>query len=502
MNNQNINRRNFMKYIGLGLSAAAFGGCNTDGLAKSVIRDKSTAKKPNIIFIMADDLGYGDLGCYGQRWIKTPNIDRIRREGMKFTDFYAGSPVCAPSRCTLMTGMHTGHAYIRGNGNPPGRKKLRGNPEWPGQNPIPANTVTIAKLLKKQGYATAAIGKWGLGYHGSQGDATNQGFDLFFGYNCQIQAHNYYPRWLWKNDKKIMLKGNDRGLTGKQYSQDLFIGEALSFIRQNKTKPFFLYLPFTVPHLSLQVPEDSLDQYKGKIPETPYKHRSGYLKNPYPHAAYAAMITRMDKGIGQIMALVKQLGLDDDTIIFFTSDNGPTFERLGGADSTFFDSAGPFRGRKGSVYEGGLRVPMVVRWPGHIKPDSTTHLISALWDVMPTLCDLAHCNCPDNIDGISFAPTLLGRAQQKKHKFLYWEFIAYGGSQAVRMGKWKGVRTGLRKKNTDTSIQLYNLETDKGEQHNVSAQHPDMVRQIKQIMLTQHTKSKLFPFPQIKTRPF
>ena len=440
--------------------------------------------KPNIIYLLADDLGYNELGCYGQKWIKTPHIDALAAEGMRFTQHYSGAPVCAPSRCVLLTGMHSGHAYIRNNGEV--------KPE--GQRPIPDATVTIAELLQRRGYATAAIGKWGLGPPGSEGDPNKQGFDLFYGFNCQRHAHNHYPRYLWRNDKRVTLEGNTRELTGKQYSQDLFTQEALSFIRKNKDRPFFLYMPFAIPHLSIQVPTESLAQYKGKIPEADYKHR-GYLKHPFPRAGYAAMISHMDRDVGKIMALVKELGLDEDTLVMFSSDNGPTFNRLGGSDSDFFESAKPFSGLKGSVHEGGIRVPLVARWPGRIKPGTTSDHISAFWDVLPTLCEVSGAKPPADIDGISFAPTLLGAGRQKQHEYLYWEFAAYSGQQAVRMGKWKALRKGMFRGNMH--IHLYDLETDVAEKHDVSEKHPEVVAKIKRIMADAHTPSKVFPFKQI-----
>jgi arylsulfatase len=448
---------------------------------------RAATDKPNIIYLLADDLGYNELGCYGQKWIKTPHIDAIAAEGMKFTQHYSGAPVCAPSRCVLMTGMHSGHAYIRNNGEV--------KPE--GQRPIPDSTVTVAELLKQRGYATAAIGKWGLGFPGSEGDPNKQGFDLFFGFNCQRHAHNHYPRYLWRNDKHVELKGNTRALTGKQYSQDLFTQEALSFIKQNKDGPFFLYMPFAIPHLSIQVPEESLAQYKGKIPEADYKHR-GYLKHPFPRAGYAAMISHLDRDIGKIMALVKELGLDDNTLVMFTSDNGPTYNRLGGSDSDFFESAKPLSGFKGSAHEGGIRVPLVARWPGRIKPGTTSDHISAFWDVLPTFCEVSGAKPPADIDGISFAPTLLSKGKQEQHEYLYWEFAAYSGQQAVRMGKWKALRKGMFRGNMH--INLYDLEKDIAEQHDVSEKHPEVIARIKRIMAAAHTPSKVFPFKQIDAK--
>ena len=481
-------RRSFVRTLGLGTAAMACGG-----LAPGAARPRR--RKPNIIYLLADDLGYNELGCYGQKWIKTPNVDRIAAEGMRFTQHYSGTAVCAPARCVLMTGKHTGHAAVRNNGGPkgPAFKRLREQYgcQFPGQTPLPDSEVTIAELLQRQGYATGAMGKWGLGQWGTTGDPNKQGFDLFYGFNCQRHAHNHYPRYLWRNGKKETLPGNDRTLSGKTYSQDRFIEEALKFIRANKHKPFFLYMPFIIPHLSIQVPDETLAEYKGKIPEAPYKHR-GYLKHPFPRAGYAAMITHMDRGIGQIVGLVKALGLDDDTLIIFASDNGPTYNRLGGSDSDFFESAGPFRGLKGSLYEGGIRVPMVARWPGRIRPGSVADHLCAFWDVLPTLCEVAGAPVPEGIDGISFLPTLLGAGRQKAHEYLYWEFPAYGGQQAVRLGRWKGIRQRMHKGNM--AIELYDLATDPGEKTNAAAGHPETVARIRAIMRDARVPSALFKF--------
>jgi arylsulfatase A len=458
------------------------------------------SRPPNIVFLLADDLGYAELGCYGQKIIRTPNIDRIAAEGIRFTQFYSGNAVCAPARCNLMTGKHPGHAYIRNNGNPPGMEDLRERYGWefPGQNPIPDSEVTIAEMLKQKDYATGAMGKWGLGHFGTTGDPNKQGFDLFYGFNCQVHAHNHYPKFLWRNATKEVLPGNDRTLYGETYSQDKFIEVGLEFVRQNRDRPFFLYMPFTIPHLALQVPEASLAEYKDRIPEEEYEHR-GYIKRPHPRATYAAMITHMDKGIGQVLDLLEELGLSENTLVMFTSDNGPTFNRLGGSDSEFFESAGEFRGFKGSLYEGGIRVPLVAKWPGHIKPGRVTDHVAAFWDVMPTLAQVAQVDAPEGIDGISFVPTLNGRGQQIEHNFLYWEFPAYGGQQAVRMGDWKGVRQEmLRRNNPDPlKIELYNLVSDPGETKDIAEEHPEVVAQIREIMQREHTPSELFPFPPI-----
>ncbi|NOY41691.1 MAG: arylsulfatase [Planctomycetes bacterium] len=449
-------------------------------------------RPPNIVLIVADDLGYGELGCYGQKIIRTPNIDRIAEEGIQFTQFYSGSPVCAPSRCMLMTGKHPGHAVVRNNFSAKHLQHMREKFGWefPGQFPLPSEEVTLAELMKSRGYATAAIGKWGLGHVGTTGDPNQQGIDLFYGFNAQRHAHNHYPKFLWRNQVKEPLPGNDRTLHGKTYSQDKFTEVALQFVRENKDRPFFLYLPFAIPHLGIQVPPESLAWYKDKIPEEEYKHR-GYIQHPYPRAGYAAMVTHMDRDIGMIMKLVQDLGLDDNTIIMFTSDNGPAYNRLAGSDSVFFNSTGPLRGRKGSVYEGGIRVPLVARWPKQIAAGSKSDHQAAFWDLLPTLCEVVDTAPPSEIDGISFAPTLLAQGNQQDHDYLYWEFPAYGGQQAIRVGDWKAVRQKIFKGRMQ--IELYNLATDIAEQHDVAVEHPERVAEMKKLMAEAHVPSQHFP---------
>ncbi|HEY5912995.1 MAG TPA: arylsulfatase [Verrucomicrobiae bacterium] len=465
--------------------------------------------KPNIIFIVGDDLGYGDIGCFGQTKIRTPNLDRLAAEGMRFTQHYSGNAVCAPSRCVLMTGKHPGHAFIRDN------REVK--PE--GQLPLPADTVTLPKVLRKAGYATGAFGKWGLGPPGSTGDPLKQGFDRFYGYNCQRVAHNYYPTYLWDNERRVPLNNTEfspyqklppdadpadpkayAGFSGKDYAPDLIAEQARWFIRENKERPFFLFFPTTVPHLALQVPEDSLAEYLGKWPEEPYLGGNGYLPHRAPRAAYAGMITRLDKEIGRMIDLVKELGLDDKTIFVFTSDNGPLYNRLGGTDEEFFQSAGGVRGRKGSLYEGGFRVPLVVRWKGRIAVGSRSDRITGFEDWLPTLLELidARTTTPEGIDGISFAPTLLGKDQPAR-PFLYREFPAYGGQQCVRVGNWKAIRQSInpRAKGEEVRIhtELYDLDTDPQEAMDLSARRPNVLRQMERIMSEQHTPSKEFPFP-------
>lgn len=482
-----MKRRDFLKTVGYGI-----GGLSATTISYSC---KTSSQRPNIIYILADDLGYGELGCFGQEKIRTPNIDRMAAEGMKFTQHYSGSPVCAPSRCTLLTGLHTGHCYIRDNDEMGGW----GDPSKEGQRPLPADTVTIGHILKNAGYTTGVIGKWGLGGPESSGEPLHQGFDHWFGYLCQRQAHNYYPTHLWRNGKKYILEENEyfsahqkfpeehdpydfdayKQYSGKQYSVDLMTSEALEFIQTNKDKKFFLYLAYTVPHVSIQVPEDSLSEYLGTFPETPYTGDKGYLPHPAPRAGYAAMITRMDHQIGLILDLLKKLNLDENTLVIFSSDNGPTFN--GGSDSEFFSSTGALRGLKCEVYEGGIRVPMIARWPGKIKAGSTTDHVSGFWDIMPTLADIARTKIPKNTDGISFKSTLFGEKNQKKHEYLYWEYHSYNGRQAVRMGDWKGIRLNVSK-NREASLELYNLKSDLGEVYDVSQEHPEIVKKIAAIM--------------------
>lgn len=498
-----FNRRNFLKTIGLGAVTLA--------LPQFEFCRRKTSLKPNIIFILADDLGYEELGCYGQEKIRTPNIDTLAAQGMRFTQHYSGSPVCAPSRCVLMTGKHTGHSYIRDNDEMSERGDVWRNPDLEGQRPLLPDTETIGTILQKEGYTTGAIGKWGLGGPGSTGEPNKQGFDFWYGYLCQRVAHNYYPTHLWRNGKKHNLEGNDyffphqklpedrdpydkasyEEYSGQQYSMDLMVEEALRFIRENKDNPFFLYLPFPVPHVAIQVPEDSLKEYDGAFPETPYKGEKGYLPHPKPRAGYAAMITRMDREIGKILTLLQSLGIEKNTLIVFSSDNGPTFN--GGTDSEFFKSAGPFRGLKTSLYEGGIRVPMIARWPGKIKPGSESDHISAFWDFLPTFTELLGIETPKDIDGLSMLPALLGQEQkQKKHSYLYWE---YKGNQAVCMEDWKAVRRGA-----DKNIELYNLKRDIGEQHDIAADNPKIISKIAEVMKKGRTKSELFPLVRRKKK--
>ncbi len=474
-----LRRRDFLKAAGLAallgrtLSARGFG-------------ERPTQGKPNIIFIMADDLGYAELGCYGQKKIETPNIDRLATEGMRFTDHYTGSAVCAPARCTLMTGLHGGHAYIRSNSEVGTWDSFRG------QLPIPAETVTIAEVLKQRGYVTGAFGKWGLGEPGSTGDPLNQGFDRFFGYNCQRHAHNLFPKYLIRDREQVPIEGNTRGLTGEHYAPQMIADELLAFIRENRDKPFFAYYPTVIPHLALQVPEADLAQYKGRWPETPYEGKS-YLPHPTPRACYAAMISFLDRQVGRVMDLLKQEGLEKNTIVFFTSDNGTTMLKAQ-VDYEFFESVGPLRGLKGSLYEGGIRVPMIARWPGRIRTGSVSHYPAAHYDIPATLAEIAGAEWPAGTDSVNLLPTLLSRpGGQEPREYLFWDFAGYGGQIAVRMGRWKGVKQGMIK-NPDAPLELYDLETDLGEQHDVASEHPDIVARIEKIMVDARTQPAVEKF--------
>ena len=448
------------------------------------------AQKPNIIYIMADDLGYGDLSCYGQKHFQTPNIDRMAKEGMLFTQHYAGCTVSAPSRSSLMTGLTTGHTPIRGN------KGVEPEGQWP----LPAGTITLPGLLRGAGYVTGAFGKWGLGFPGSTGDPNKQGFDEFFGFNCQSLAHNYYPDHLWDNQKKVILEGNASNKS-EQYAPELIHKHALQFIEKNKNKSFFLYYPTTIPHAEMIAPKEYMDKFRGKfLPEKSFKgaqpgdknFRLGpYTSQPETHAAFAAMVTLLDEKVGEIFAKLKELGLEKNTIVIFSSDNGPHKE--GGGDPDYFDSNGPLKGYKRDLYEGGIREPMIAWWPGKIKSSSKTDHVSAFWDVMPTLNELAGAKTPENSDGISFLPTLLGKEGQKKHETLYWEFHELNGRQAVRKGNWKLIRYNVMIP-AKTTTELYDLSKDLGEENNVADKNPEIVKELLKIMAQSRTPSDVFKF--------
>jgi len=452
------------------------------------LQEHATERPPNIIYIIADDLGYGDVSFNGQEKFKTPNIDRLAAEGMFFRRHYSGSTVCAPSRSVLMTGLHTGHTQIRGN------REMK--PE--GQYPLADSVVTIAEVLQENGYVTGAFGKWGLGGPGSEGDPVNQGFDRFFGYNCQRLAHNFYTEYLWDNRDTVWLTSNLNGGSGT-YSHDIIHEQAMQFIDDNKDKPFFLFMPYTIPHAEILAPEDSiLEQFMGQYPEEPYDgYDEGpkYRKGPYgsqenPRAHFAAMVTRLDLAVGDVLSKIEQLGLEENTIIMFTSDNGPHLE--GGAAPDFFNSNGDLRGYKRDLYEGGIRVPFVVKWDGKVKPGSVSDHISAFWDFYPTVADLLDLEMNSPTDGISFLPEMTGQ-QQVKHGYLYWEFHEQGGRQAILKDNWKGVRLNMTN-NPDASIALYDLNTDVQEQVDVAVDHPEIVAEIEALMKSSRTSNPVFGF--------
>ncbi|MFM7260009.1 MAG: arylsulfatase, partial [bacterium] len=403
------------------LVAAVFSGCAATHTAEEA-RASHHTRPPNIILIFADDLGYGELGCYGQTKIATPHIDALAREGARFTQFYSAAPVCAPSRSALLTGQHLGHTPIRDNSEV--------QPE--GQGPLPEGTRTLAHDLKAAGYATACIGKWGLGFVGTTGDPNSMGFDLFYGYNCQRQAHNFYPTHLWKNAERVVLPGNDpKSRAELLYAPDLLLAEARAFIADAKDKPFFLAYTTTLPHLALQPRAEDLKPYEGVFTETPYVGGKGYLPHATPRAGYAAMISRLDAEVGAIRAELEKHGLANNTLVVLTSDNGPTHD-VGGVDTTFFDSTGGLRGRKGSVYEGGVRVPGIACWPGRIPAGRTIDTPAWTVDFRATFGALAGVPTQPT-DGVDLVPLLLkGRAPDRA--FLYWPFPGYGGQEAVREG--------------------------------------------------------------------
>jgi len=462
-----MNRRDFLKL----------------GAAMPLLAQRSK-RPPNIVWIMADDLGYADLGCYGQKYIRTPNIDRMAAEGMRFTNVYSGCTVCAPSRNVLMTGYHTGHVTVRSN---------------PGGVAIHASDITAAQVLKSAGYATGGFGKWGLGEVGTEGVPWKHGFDQFFGYLHQIHAHFYYPPYLMDNDKKYPLPGNENG-KHTTYSHDVIAGKALDFIRSRKDDPFFCYVPFTIPHWELLVPDDSRAGYHPELPEVGAIPPGHYGAQEFPRAAYAGMITRMDRDVGRIMSLLKELKLDDNTIVFFTSDNGPVVPAARGQgreNADFFKSAGPLRGRKTTMYEGGIRVPMIARWPGRIAGGGTSDLPWYFADFLPTAAELAGAKTPSGLDGMSVVPELLGAQAsgraQKRHEFMYWELPTYEAKtgtfrpgapmQAVRMGDWKAVRPKL-----DGMLELYNLARDIGETTNIAAENPKVMERIETYLKTARTE--------------
>ncbi len=478
----------------------------------------SPPTKPNIIYILADDLGYGELGVLGQQIIETPHLDELARGGMLFTQHYSGAPVCAPARGVLMTGRHTGHAYVRGNHEDGSRgdvwnfQAMFDDPRLEGQAPIPDSLITMGEVLQGAGYTTGLVGKWGLGAPYSEGVPNKQGFDYFFGYNCQRQAHNLYPTHLWENESRVMLNNelmppHVLHEQDEETSDSLFFGQflqndfapdamqdrAMKFVRDNAENPFFLYYASPLPHLPLQAPQRWVDYYLKKIgPEDSAYRGKGYFPCRYPRATYAAMISTLDEQVGELVAQLKTLGLYENTLIIFSSDNGPTY--TGGADTKFFNSAAPFQTDKdrikGHVYEGGIRVPMIAHWPGVVEGGSESDHISAFYDVLPTVAEIIGTAAPAN-DGISFLPTLKGETQEE-HAYLYWEFPAYGGQQAVRFGNWKAIRKDMQRGNL--KIELYDLAADPREANDLSAEQPQELARAREIMAEAHVLSPVERF--------
>lgn len=486
------------------------GGCNSNKSLNTV-----NNQKPNIIYILADDLGYGELGCFGQQLIETPNIDKLAENGIKFTQHYSGAPVCAPSRCVLLTGKHPGHAQVRGNdewrerGDVWGYKSMLADSTLEGQRPMEVGTQTIGHKMQNAGYKTAMFGKWGLGAPQTHSIPTKMGFDFFVGYNCQRIAHTYFPVHLYKNEARLYLENDtvapntklDKGADPydldsykkynlQNYSSKVMFNELTGFVNENKDNPFFVYWATPIPHAPLQAPKRWVDYYVDKFgDEEPYLGDKGYFPHRYPHAAYAAMISYLDENVGILVQQLKDLGIYENTLIVFTSDNGATYN--GGTDSPWFNSGGPLKSEygwgKGFVNEGGIRTPMVASWPAKITVGTESEHISAFWDVMPTLCEIAGVDAPEDTDGISFLPALKGE-KQTAHEYLYWEFPAYGGQQAVRMGKWKAIRKDIMEGNM--TLELYNLEKDIQELNDIAENHPDIVKQMEEIMLSEHKPAK------------
>ncbi|MBG49652.1 MAG: N-acetylgalactosamine-6-sulfatase [Pseudozobellia sp.] len=485
------------------------------------------SKKPNIIYILADDLGYAELGVYGQEKIETPNIDALAHSGMLFTQHYSSAPVCAPARYMFLTGKHAGHSYIRSNyewkerGDVWNYRAMANDSTLEGQGPMPESTVTLAHRFKEAGYTTGMVGKWGLGAPHTHSIPNNMGFDFFYGFNCQRQAHTYYPLHLYKNKSRVhlsndtiapntkLVKGADptnddsyANYTLKQYAPDLMFKELTNFVSVHKENPFFLYWATPIPHVALQAPKKWVDNYIDKFGnEEPYLGSNGYFPHKNPHAAYAAMVSYLDENIGRLVQQLKDEGIYENTLIVFTSDNGPSY--AGGADPTFFESAKPFDGTygkgKGFLYEGGIRVPMIASWPNHIQSGQRSDLPSVHYDMLATFGEVAGFDIPTDTDGISILPTLLGKTDQKEHEYLYWEFPSYGGQVAIRMGEWKLVRQNLSNKEPST-LELYHLKNDPTEQHNVADQHPEIVKKAAMIFKNEREAPELehFKIPEIE----
>lgn len=459
-------------------------------------------EKPNIIYIYADDLGYGELGPYGQKIIKTPHLDKMAKEGMKFTQHYTSTPVCAPARAMLLTGKHGGHSYIRGNYEMGGFK----DEEEGGQMPLPEGTYTLAHMLKNVGYTTGITGKWGLGMHFTSGNPNKHGFDYAYGYLDQKQAHNYYPTHLWENGKwdsldnkamNVHVRLQEHEATdaafnqfkGKENAIDKMTEKALAFIKDHKEGPFFLYVPYTLPHVGLQAPDRWIDHYRAVFKdEKPYLGSQGYNPQKYPLATYAAMISFLDEQVGLLMQELKQLGLDKNTIVMFSSDNGPTFN--GGVRADVFESTAGYRGLKMDVFEGGIRVPFIARWPQHIPAGQITELPSVQYDLMATLAELTGGKI-NQTDGTSFLPTLLGKpAEQQAREFMYFEYPEKGGQIAIRVQDWKGVKIGV-KQNKEVPWQLFDLKNDPKESRDVAKQHPEIIQKLDAILAREHQNAHI-----------
>ena len=463
----------------------------------------------NVVFILADDLGWGELGCYGQKKIPTPNLDRLAAQGMRFTQHYSGAPVCAPSRCVLMTGRHLGHAEVRGNQ----QAKIRFPEFTEGQYPLTESAVTIAQLFQRAGYATGAMGKWGLGPVGSTGDPNRKGFDLFFGYNCQAVAHSYYPSHLWRNAERVVINASPvpggkkqpagevklSDWIGTTYAPKLMIAEAEKFLTTNAHQPFFLYLPFIEPHVAMHPPVESVEKFPREWDTEPYRGESAYLPHPRPRAGYAAMISDLDGYVGRVLATLDKTGVADRTLVIFSSDNGTTHAgppgtrfHIGGADPTFFNSTAGLRGYKGSVYEGGIRVPMIARLPGRIPAGAVNDTPGYFADWFPTLCDAAGLAKPAGLDGESLWPVLTGGSQPKTRKPMVWVFPEYGGQVAVRLGSFKIVRQGLKTK-TPGAWEVYDLAVDRAEANNLAPGRADLIRQAEEVLRREVVPNPVFP---------
>lgn len=474
------------------------------------------AEKPNVIFILADDLGYGEVGCFGQEKIKTPSLDAMANEGMKITRHYAGAPVCAPSRCVLLTGKHLGHAQIRGN-----RQAKLSFPEFnEGQHPITKDVTTLAEVFKSAGYNTAAMGKWGLGPVGSTGGPNQQGFDHFFGYNCQAVAHSFYPKFLWNDDKQVLLNKNPvpghgsqpegevtfEKWTGENYSATAILNDALAWLgKQTKETPFFLYLPFTEPHVAIQPPEEHLAQYPEAWDPKPYRGTSAYSPYPRPRAGYATMVSDLDSYVGKVRKILEEKGIAENTLVIFTSDNGTTHQgadpdwHIGGVDAEFFNSTRGLNGYKGSVYEGGLRVPTIVCWPGKVKAGTSSDFPSYFPDWFPTLCEMSGIEAPKGLDGISIAPTLEGKSEDQAERTpMIWIYPEYGGQVSVRIGDYNIMRRELQGKKP-LPWEVYDVVNDMGESKNLASLKPELIAKAKEILSKNWDDNEIFRLDREKS---